>query len=181
MLDLFKRKLFKIIFWSFVFIALPFTILMFIGSQRYVYHATVKINSPAEIIFPYLHTPDKVVVWQNGVKSLSLGNNQFNRSGDTATLVLDGQEKEHRITITIDKIVPDRYLITSSATEVFKAQTIWDLETFADHCIVNQEVIYFYGGVGRLIAPFLTGEAERQLQDDLSRLRQIIEKEHTGR
>ena len=67
MLDLFKRKLFKIIFWLFVVIALPLTVLMFIGSQRYVYRAEVKIKSTAEVIFPYLYVPDQVIRWQDGV------------------------------------------------------------------------------------------------------------------
>ena len=129
MLELFKRKLFKIIFWLFVLIALPFTILIFVGSQRYVYRADVRINSTAENIFPYLYTSEKVAVWQTSLKSLSLRDNEFNQPGHTATLILDGGEKDHRIPITIENISPSTHLRTSSESEVFKTQTTWDVCT----------------------------------------------------
>ncbi len=177
MLELIKRKLFKIIFWLFVLIALPFSILMFVGSQRYVYHAEVKINSTADKIFPYLYASEKVTVWQTSLKSVSLRDNEFNQPGHTATLILDGGEKDHRIPITIEAILPSTHLRTSSESQVFKTQTTWDLKSVGDHSIVRQEVICFYSGVGRLMAPFLTDDAENQLQADLNQLRETVETE----
>ncbi|MEC9096167.1 MAG: hypothetical protein VX776_06005 [Planctomycetota bacterium] len=177
MLEFFKRKLFKIIFWLFVLIALPFTILIFVGSQRYVYRADVRINSTADNIFPYLYTSEKVAVWQTSLKSLSLRDNEFNQPGHTATLILDGGEKDHRIPITIENISPSTHLRTSSESEVFKTQTTWELKAFSDHSIVRQEVVCFYSGVGRLMAPFLTEEAENKLQADLNQLRETVEAE----
>ncbi|MAP73231.1 MAG: hypothetical protein CMJ55_03090 [Planctomycetaceae bacterium] len=177
MLELIKRKLFKIIFWLFVFFALPFTVLMFVGSQRYVYRAEVKINSTADNIFPYLYTSEKFSVWQSSLKSISLRDNKFNQPGHTATLILDGGEKDHRIPITIEDISPNTRLRTSSESKVFKTQTTWDLKAVGDHSIVRQEVICFYSGVGRLMAPFLTDDAENQLQADLNQLRETVETE----
>ena len=177
MLKLIKRKLFKIIFWLFVLIALPFSVLMFVGSQRYVYHAEVKINSTADNIFPYLYASEKVTVWQTSLKSVSLRDNKFNQPGHTATLILDGGEKDHRIPITIEAILPSTHLRTSSESKVFKTQTTWDLKVVGDHSIVRQEVICFYSGVGRLMAPFLTDDAENQLQADLNQLRETVETE----
>ena len=178
MLDLFKRKLFKIIFWLFVLIALPFTVLMLIGSQRYVYRAEVRINSTADVIFPYLHTPDEVIRWQDGVSSLSPRENNFNRPGHTGSLILNGADTEHSLTITIDTISPSTHLITSTESGIFKSQTTWELKTYEDYSIVHQEVVCFYGGVGRFMAPFLTSKAERQLQADLERLKKTVEAEH---
>ena len=177
MLELIKRKLFKIIFWLFVLIALPVTILMFVGSQRYIYRAEVKINSTADNIFPYLYTPEKVSVWQSSLKSLSIRDNEFNQPGDTATMILDGGEKDHRIPITIEDISPSTHLRTSSESEVFKTQTTWDLKAVDDHSIVRQEVVCFYSGIGRFMAPFLTDDAENQLQADLNQLRETVETE----
>ena len=177
MLELIKRKLFKIIFWLFVLIALPFSVLMFVGSQRYVYHAEVKINSTADNIFPYLYASEKVTMWQTSLKSVSLRDNEFNQPGHTATLILDGGEKDHRIPITIEAILPSTHLRTSSESKVFKTQTTWDLKAVGDHSIVRQEVICFYSGVGRLMAPFLTDDAENQLQADLNQLRETVETE----
>ena len=178
MLDLFKRKLFKIIFWLFVVIALPLTVLMFIGSQRYVYRAEVKIQSTAEVIFPYLYVPDQVIRWQDGVKSLSHPDNSFDRPGDTALLTLNSDDVEHSLRLKIDKILPSTHLITSTESDIFKSQTTWELKALKDHSIVQQQVVCFYGGVGRFLAPFLTSEAEQQLQSDLERLRKTVEAEH---
>jgi len=178
MLDLFKRKLFKIIFWLFVLIALPLTVLMFIGSQRYVYRAEVKIKSTAEVIFPYLHMPDEVIRWQDGVKSLSPRDNNFDRPGHTASLILNSSDTEHTLTITIDDIFPSTHLTTSTESDIFKSQTTWELKTLGDHSVVRQQVVCFYGGAGRFIAPFLTSKAEQQLQTDLEQLRKTVEAEH---
>ena len=178
MLDLFKRKLFKIIFCLFVFIALPFTILMLFGSQRYVYRAEVKINATAEIIFPYLYTPEKFSVWQKGVKSLTPDRIDFDQPGDSATIILSNDEENNTLPITIVEIAPSTHLITASDSPVFKTQTIWKLERFRDHSVLHQEAICFYSGVGRFMAPFLTTKAEQQLQKDLFMLRDTVERAH---
>ena len=145
--------------------------------RQYIYRAEVKINSTADNIFPYLYTPEKVSVWQSSLKSLSLRDNEFNQPGDTATLILDGGEKDHRIPITIEDISPSTHLRTSSESEVFKTQTTWDLKAVDDHSIVRQEVVCFYSGIGRFMAPFLTDDAENQLQADLNQLRETVETE----
>ena len=137
----------------------------------------MKINSTADNIFPYLYTPEKVSVWQSSLKSLSLRDNEFNQPGDTATLILDGGEKDHRIPITIEDISPSTHLRTSSESEVFKTQTTWDLKAVDDHSIVRQEGVCFYRGIGRFMAPFLTDDAENQLQADLNQLRETVETE----
>jgi len=124
-----------------------------------------------------LYTPEKVSVWQSSLKSLSLRDNEFNQPGDTATLILDGGEKDHRIPITIEDISPSTHLRTSSESEVFKTQTTWDLKAVDDHSIVRQEVVCFYSGIGRFMAPFLTDDAENQLQADLNQLRETVETE----
>ena len=68
-------------------------------------------------------------------------------------------------------------LRTSSESEVFKTQTTWDLKAVDDHSIVRQEVVCFYSGIGRFMAPFLTDDAENQLQADLNQLRETVETE----
>ena len=177
MLELFKRKLFKIIFWLFLLIAFPFSVLMVIGSQRFVYRAEVSISAPAEVIFPFLHQPSKVPLWQNGVLELKPIENDFNRPDQRAQLILAGDGKDHSIPIVIKDISPSSYLITNSETSFFKSQTSWDLKTFTDHAVVRQEVACFYSGVGRFLAPFMTSEAERQLQEDLWKLREVVEQQ----
>mgnify|MGYP001977552756 CR=1 FL=1 len=180
MLELIKRKLFKIIFWMFVLIAVPFSILMLVGSQRFEYQAEVKLEATAEAIFPYLHDPDKVTLWQNGVLELKTDGNNFNRPGDTATLRLQGtsgKNSNHAFGMVIKDIFPSTHLITESEADIFKSQSTWELKTFADHSIVRHKVACFYSGVGRFLAPFMTDEAERQMREDLWKLKEVVEAE----
>ena len=183
MLELFKRKLFKIIFWLFLLVAFPFTVLLLIGSQRFVYQAEISISAPVEAIFPFLHQPSKIPLWQNGVQELKPIENDFNRPDHRAHLILaldenDGKNgNNHSIPIVIKDIFPSTRLITDSETSIFKSQTIWELKKLDDHSVVRQEVVCFYSGVGRFLAPFMTSEAERQLQEDLWKLREVVEQQ----
>ena len=77
----------------------------------------------------------------------------------------------------IKDIYPSTHLITDSETSIFKSQTTWELVTLEDHSVVRQEVVCFYSGVGRFLAPFMTSEAERQLQEDLWKLREVVEQQ----
>ncbi len=178
MLDLFKRKLFKIIFWMFVLFALPFSVLMLVGSQRYIYRAEIRIDAAIEVIFPYLHEPERVIQWQASVKSITPMDPEFNLPGHTALMVLQSEGSEHTVPITIEDIFPSTQLITSSETNVFKTQTTWELKPHGNQTIIRQEVVCFYSGIGRLMAPFLSDEAERQLREDLEILKATVEKVH---
>jgi carbon monoxide dehydrogenase subunit G len=137
--------------------------------------ATVTIHKAPEEVFPYLSDPEKVQQWSSTVKNLKrLTDGPLDvGSKSTMTLSILGQNIEGETEITAYD--EPRVLAFKATSGSLHLDQRFTLSPTAEGTKLEAVAEGDPGGIFKLAQPLITPAAHKQLQDDLNRLKKVLE------
>jgi uncharacterized protein YndB with AHSA1/START domain len=148
-----------------------------IGGRTAVYRADIEIDASPETVFGYLTETDLILQWMDGITKIEPLSEGEHRVGAKAEVTI---EDANGIKLVMQdevlKSEPGQLLQVSLRSSGFAAVSTYDLHSHGQTTHLSHELQANYGGLGRLFAPFFAGSATGKMNDDLSRLKELIER-----
>jgi uncharacterized protein YndB with AHSA1/START domain len=141
---------------------------------------TVEIEAPRDRVFSWLVEPELMLRWIGGLREfhpLDPEPGVGARSRQVVELAGRRMEVESRITV----FEPERLVAAELDGKGFHVDTRHALEDDGDGTLVRAEAHTRLSGIaGRLLGGVVERGAQRKLESDLARLKQLVEEEAEG-
>jgi uncharacterized protein YndB with AHSA1/START domain len=152
-------------------------VLWMIGGQTVVNTCEVTIAAPPKTVFRYLTDPENVMKWMDSVMSIEPLTEGGHGIGARARITV---QEGSRSLVMYDEVLqsePGRLLEVRSVSNTLQVNNSYELEARGQETVLRQTMKTDYKSWARIFAPLLSGQAERQLQADFQRLKDLIEVE----
>lgn len=145
------------------------------------YSASIEIAAPPDVVFPYLTDPDLLRLWLGGFRgSRPLSGVGHAGGGPTLqvgtrsidTIVEGGREMEMETEIV--RYEPPRELDVKITGRGMNAVSAYRLAGERTTTVTHTQELRL-GGVAKLLTPFIGGQMEKRLREDLARLKTAVE------
>ena len=150
--------------------------IFYLGGKQIEYVAEIRIDGTAEEVMEHLTNPELSAEWAVGFEDMDKrSDEQGNVNEAEISVQLDGEEPEmvaQLVTMVADS---DTSLSVNHKSREFDAVSAWQIVPQNRGVRLRQLLLANHKGMGRMTALFNRGVVEQQLQQDLTRLKSLIE------
>jgi len=140
--------------------------------------ATVQIERPPAQVFPWITEPARLKQWIGGlVESAPLTDEGLKVGARSREAVVVRNVRYEMETTVVDLEVPARLVVEIQA-EGFKTEARYDLVESGGGTFLSYDCIAHYEHpLAKLMEPLVTREAQKKIEADLARLKDLVEAE----
>jgi uncharacterized protein YndB with AHSA1/START domain len=137
---------------------------------------STEVERPAEEVFPYVIDPSTMPEWQQGVVRGHL-DTPTTRVGSRCTTIRRIGGREREVITEITEYDPPRRWSDRGISGPIRAIVSVTVAPVADgsRSRVTIELKFTGQGIGKLLVPFTTRQAAREMPDNMTRLKQRLE------
>ena len=142
-----------------------------------VHEASVEIDRPAFEVYPWLLEKDKLMQWISGLKDITPETDMGLIVGAKGREVMEINGTRFELFTEITNLIPNKLLTIKLTSDDFKGDVCYIL--FEND---GKTELFYYGGFqyipfyARLFEPLITPSAKKQLERELVKLKQLVEK-----
>jgi uncharacterized protein YndB with AHSA1/START domain len=174
-----QKWIIRVVGGFFLLIALFFAVLYVAsgGANGKGYHeASIAINKPAAVIFPWLTEPEKLKAWIFGLtESKPLTEGGLRVGARFEEIMVIGEEQ----TVTVSEVTeldPGKLMVVKITSQGFDGDIRYVLEEAGASTTLRYTGNFQYKAfMLRLLEPLVTPSAQRKLEEDLIKLKSVVE------
>ncbi|MBD0290425.1 MAG: SRPBCC family protein [Thermoleophilia bacterium] len=137
---------------------------------------TVEIERPAAAIFPYLAAPERRLRWMGALTASEQVTDGDLGLGTRFRDVFEDQGQRIELDAEIVEYEPNRRLATRLTASQFESTARQELDEAAGRTSVTTTIATEYRSrLARVMAGVITRHAQRRLEEDLVRLKRLVE------
>ncbi len=137
---------------------------------------TVEIERPAAAIFPYLAVPERRLQWMGALTASEQVSDGELGVGTRFRDVFEDQGQRIELDAEIVEYEPNRRLATRLSASQFESTARQELDEAWGRTSVTTTIATEYRSrLARVMAGVITRHAQRRLEEDLARLKRLVE------
>ncbi len=169
----------KIVLWILLIAAIATSALWIMGGKRNEYSSALVIDADPPTVFSFLVEPEKLKGWVKGLSRVEQiePNEEINGilvvNTQSRTVVVDG-----KATLFEDEVLrfgEDTNLTVKSTNSKIALTSIFKLEPQDNRTLLTYRVKTLNRGIGRLLAPLSKDETQSRIDEELRRLKELVE------
>lgn len=156
--------------------------LWILGGKKTDFSTSISIAAHPSQIFPYLTQPEQLKQWMTGLEQvdeiLPIPKGEYAPVADTHRTLVDPSGRLSQFRDTVIRFTPDELISVQSTNSLIVLTSIFQLEIKAPRqTSITYQVKSMPVGLGRLLAPLRTSDLQKQIVDDVRRLKELVERE----
>ncbi|MGI9519119.1 MAG: SRPBCC family protein [Pirellulaceae bacterium] len=149
--------------------------LFLVGGKQFPVIAETRIDASPDQVFWRLIDPDEVKKWVAGLEQIEPLTEGGHRVGARAKLTMAQGNSRFELEDEVLQSVPNQSLVVRMSGNMVQSISAVQLTSDRDATVVRQIGYFTPRGFFRLTAPFAHHEVQQKMQDDLTRLKSLVE------
>lgn len=172
----------KLVLWISIITAVVAIGLWLVGGKKQEYSAAIQIEASPDVVFAYLTEAEKHKSWITGLAHVERLESNSDENGDpkriTTTRVISLNGKKSRFEDEVIRFEPDESLTVRSSNNDQAITSIYSLRPRDSQTYFTYRVIKLNRGIKRLLSPLSRDKTQNQVDDDVRKLKQLVESEN---
>ena len=145
------------------------------GGGTYEYTQSTTINMPAKQVFENITDPTLQKGWMSGVKEITPLTEGETRVGSKSKIVIDQNGTTMELTDEVIELKKNRLLVVQLSGQPFTMTNRFELTPVQKQTTLKQTLQCKFNGSARFAAPFMGEAIKAKMNEDLTRLRTVLE------
>ena len=169
----------KLVLWILIITVVVGTGLWLAGGKKREHSAAIEIEASPQVIFAFLTEPDKHKSWITGLDHVETLESNTDENGVhkriTTTRVMNINGKESRFDDEVIRFRPNEMLTVQSSNIDEVVTSIYQLEPRDSQTYFTYRIVKLNRGIKRLLAPLESDKTQAQINEDILKLKQLVE------